>query len=373
MQFSSIPGIVDLKKNLVQAYQRNHIAHAQLFSGEEGGAALPMALAFATYLLCENKTDEDSCGECDNCRKMQKYIHPDVHFFYPSPRTEKEAEQNIQARIWREFLIDSPFGVLEEWIERLSSENKQNQISKNDARQIIKTVSMKSFEGGFKILFIWYPELMHPSAANAILKVLEEPPENTLYFLVTFNYEGLMSTILSRTQLVVVPSFKDETVRDYLIAEKGLSSAQAEKVSKIAKGNIREAERHIDSEENIAFQDFQKWMRACYQSDFTSLTQLSEQFSQRSKSDQRAYLSFGIDLIRNSVLAKGASDLSNSKGEENKFVTDFSRVNGIGSLEKIYSELNSSLVNLSRNANAKITHLALSLRLIGILRKSKAA
>ena len=177
MQFSLIPGLVDLKRALIQASKNNHIAHAQLFSGEEGGAALPIALAFATYLLCENKTSEDSCDECPNCQKMKKYIHPDVHFFFPSPssestsKTKKEEERHKQSRLWRDFLIEHPFGILDEWIERLSAENKQNQISKYDALQIIKTVSMKSFEGGFKILFIWYPEFMHLSAANAILKV----------------------------------------------------------------------------------------------------------------------------------------------------------------------------------------------------------
>ncbi len=371
MQFSDIPGLANIKSTLVGSYERNHIAHAQLFSGREGEGVLPMALAFITYLLCENKGENDSCGTCSNCQKMAKFIHPDVHFFYPSPTTEKDEERIKRSQLWREFLSEKPYGNLPEWIGLLGSENKVNQISKGDAREIIKAVSMKSFEGTYKILLIWYPESMNPTAANAILKVIEEPPENTLYLLVTYDYENIISTILSRTQIITIPSFEDKDVAEYIHRHFDVTDEQALRTSQLSKGNIREALTLLTNEQDIEFKDFQQWMRACFISDNISLVKLSEEFAQKTRSHQRMSISFAMDLIRNSILLKDAPELVYSEGEERTFIERFSKTFEIAAFEKMYKEFNDTLNDLGRNANPRITHLALSIRLADIFKEKK--
>lgn len=333
-----------------------------------------MALAFATYLLCEDKAESDACGVCSSCQKMAKIIHPDVHYFFPASKAEKSKENTAgkQAEIWRQFVNDSPFGDLSDFISRIETENKQNQISKDDAKRIIKTVSMKSFEGGLKILIIWYPEKMHPAAANAILKVLEEPPENTLYFLVTYNYEDLLTTILSRTQLVLVPSLADEDIAYYLIHHHGIPAQNANKVSRLANGSIHKALNELQSAAELEFNSFQEWMRACLLAKFDTLTILSEDFNQLSKSSQRNLILFGVELIRNSILTQGDPTLVKSEGEEKEFISKFSGAVNFQGLDLIYIELNDTLLQLDRNANPRITHLALSIRLSQIIRTNRA-
>ena len=153
MRFEEIPGLIALKEILVLSNKRNHFAHAQLFSGHEGGAALPLAIAYATYLLCEDKVFADACGRCPACQKMSKHIHPDVHYFFPSAKSEKEdgKQQSKVNEIWRELIIKHPYATLGDLIIALDTENKENQMSKADAKKIVQTVSMKSFEGGLKI------------------------------------------------------------------------------------------------------------------------------------------------------------------------------------------------------------------------------
>ncbi|MBV6646589.1 MAG: DNA polymerase III subunit delta [Cyclobacteriaceae bacterium] len=368
MQFADIPGHHSLKESLVHAFENNHVAHAQLFSGMEGGAGLTLSLAYATYLLCENKGEQDACGTCPSCHKMQKLIHPDVHFFYPKPSAKSE-ENAKHLALWREFVSKSPYGNLEDWVNHLGSDNKQNQISKEDARQIIKTVSMKSFEGGYKILFIWYAEKMNSSAANAILKVLEEPPEKTLYFLITYNYENLLTTILSRAQLVAIPGFSDLEVGQYL-EDQGIEAAKAEQAAKLAEGNIGEAIGHLDHAGDLAYQEFQQWMRLCFTRDFTALSKMSEEFSQSGKSRQRSLIAHAITIIRNTLIIGGGNDeLAKTDGEEKEFLTKFSKALPLEKLERLYQWLNESTMQLERNANPRILHLNLSIKIVKLLAK----
>jgi DNA polymerase-3 subunit delta' len=370
MQFKDIPGLHDLKKTLLEAYHKNHIAHAQLFSGKPGSANTALAIAFITYILCENKTSDDSCNECGNCQKMRKYIHPDVHFFYPSSKVTKEAELNTQLQSWRDFLIRHPFGVLDDWVNMLQSENKVNQISKEDARRLIRTVSLKSFEGGMKFLLIWYPETMHPSAANAILKVLEEPPPNTIYFLITYDYESLITTILSRTQLIVVPSLSEDEIKDYLVVHKGISEQNAMAVAKQCDGDINYALKSSEEFEDIDFRIFQKWMRSCFAADFGGLVKMNEDFHKMTRSGQRSFLNFSIGLIRGALFSSYEPTLVKSVSEQEQlFVAKFGETLKSVKLEKVYRLLNGAISDLSRNANPRITFLSTSLKISQIIRQ----
>src|SRR6188474_591421 len=250
MRFSEIPGLTETKRLLTDSVQSNHIAHAQLFVGAEGALNLPLALAYATYLHCQNK-GEDSCGTCPACSKSLKYIHPDTHFVFPLSNVKGDKdEERFKAEItksWRAFLLEQPFGNLDDWTNYYGGEDKQALISREESREIIKTLSLKPFESPVKVMIIWQPELMHPSAANGILKILEEPAPHTFFILVTNAADRLLPTIISRTQIVTVPLLHDEEVEKYLVENLSIDSSKAGKITQLAEGNLNLAQRLIDS------------------------------------------------------------------------------------------------------------------------------
>ncbi len=371
MKFSDIPGHQEIKKYLVSAHKNNRIAHAQLFSGVSGSANLPLALAFSNYIMCQQKEADDSCGSCPNCLRMAKLIHPDLHFFYPKPSAKpKEYDKALSDSLkkWREMVSGNFFPDLNDWITINGFESKNLLISKEDSKQIIKTVSMKSFEGGYKIVFIWYPEFMHQAAANAILKILEEPPTNTIYFLITYAYENLLTTITSRTQLISVPPFTEEEIEDYLIDIRGIEVEKARNVALLANGSMSNAFRELDQAGEIAYQEFQEWMRNCLKRNYSELVRQSEAFGQRSRSDQKSHLEYSLALVRESTRSVISGGMIDGRSpDEVKFITNFGKANTLGSMERIHFFLSEALSNLERNANPRITYLNLSLNFCNIL------
>lgn len=373
MRFADIPGHQELKATLIGSYERNHIAHAQLFAGREGSAALPLVLAYTSFLLCEDKQGNDACGKCSSCHKIDKAIHPDVHYFFPGPGKSGDNKEKVDKAVqqqqtqWRSF-IQNPYQSLEDWTQLLDAENKQIQISKEDARRIIRTVSMKSFEGSYKVIIIWYPESMHSSASNAILKVLEEPPAQTLYFLVSYHYEGLLTTILSRTQLVQVADFSDEEVAAYLENVRGLDKTSSAKLAAYANGNLRAALIEIDQAENINHQEFADWMRACLANKFEDLLTMAADFKAKTKSQQRVFLQYGSELIRQAVLAQADPALVKLSGDEYTFATKFGSALALDTLAQISEELDKMSTHLLRNANPQLTFMAASIRLTAIIK-----
>ncbi|MAJ51899.1 MAG: DNA polymerase III subunit delta [Flammeovirgaceae bacterium] len=373
MRFEEIPGLLALKEILVLSHQRNHMAHAQLFSGQEGGAALPLAIAYATYLLCENKASADACGSCSACQKMAKHIHPDVHYFFPSSKSEKEdgKQQTRVSEVWRKFIIEQPYAVLGDLISVLDTENKQNQISKEEAKKIVRTVSMKSFEGGLKILIIWYPEKMNSAAANAILKVLEEPPENTLYLMVTYHYEDLLTTIISRLQLVTIPSFSEGELTGYLVNNHGATAENAIKAYRFSNGSLPKAVADLEEDNEDELHWFIDWMRNCIGAKYDFLSQMSEKFKQISRAKQQIKMRWALEMIRNAILVKGAEDLISAQGAERVFILKFSNAINLQGLELIYKDISETLYYLERHAHPQMAQLALSIRLSHIIRANR--
>lgn len=373
MLFAEIPGLQEIKNSLVASYTNNHIAHAQLFNSKVGGGGLPMALAFATYLLCKDKQENDACGACPNCQKMSRMVHPDVHFFYPKPSVPKSSEYERQyaevLKKWREFAVSKPYSDIDDWVNFNGYENKNVLISKEDSRQLIRTVSMKSFEGDFKILIIWYPEFMHPSAANGILKVLEEPPTQTIYLLVSYAYDNLLATIKSRTQIFNIPPFKEDSIKRYLIEKKNADPDMAEKIGRLSGGSLGKAIYELDHAGSVAYQKFQNWMRICLSGDFTEMVKLTDEFNQSTKPAQRNELEFAISLIRESILSQtGDGRLMSREGEEGVFIKKFGGFASQEALEKIYFKMGECLAHLQRNASPKITFMNLSLECSQLLR-----
>lgn len=373
MQFAEIPGLNELKSSLIGSYKNNHIAHAQLFNSPLGGGGLPMSVAFATYLLCENKQENDSCGICNNCQKMSRLVHPDVHFIYPKPSAGKSSEydklQSDTMKKWRTFAVGQPYSDIDDWIAFNGYENKNVLISREDSRNIIRTVSMKSFEGDFKILIVWYPEYMHPTAANGILKVLEEPPTQTIYLLVSYAYDSLLATIRSRTQIFNVPPFEDSVIKDFLVSRKGAPADHAEKIARLAGGSLGKALHELEHADSMAHESFRKWMQICLKGDFAGMLEETEEFVKSSKPEQRNQLEFSIMLIRDAILSKtDHAGLMKREGAEGEFIRKFGGFVSLEVLEKIYLKISDTLGHLQRNASPRISFMNLSLQCSRLLR-----
>ncbi len=371
MTFSSIPGLLEIKSKLIGAVQSNHIAHAQLFAGKPGALNLTVALAYATYLHCQNKGPTDACGTCPACSKSLKFIHPDTNFVFPLGNIQGDKDEDrFKAdilKIWRSFLLQQPFGNLADWITAYGGEDKQASISRETSREIIKSLSLKSFESPYKVMIIWQPELMHPTAANGILKILEEPPINTIFILVTNAIEKLLPTILSRTQIIQLPPLSDAEIENHL-STLGVDAIRKHEIACMAEGDLNLAIKLIDSAEDHYQDNFSDWMRICYKKDYGKMVGMAEEFYERDKLDQRNYLQYSLGMMRETLLHfSGASILGRLKGSEIKFVQDFSKFMNVPKVGAINELISDASYHLERNGSPKMIFLDLSLQLAKIM------
>lgn len=368
MTFSSIPGLDEVKKQLTGSVQSNHIAHALLFAGKPGALSLPLALAFANYLHCQNKNGNDACGTCAACSKSLKYIHPDTHFVFPLGNIKGDKdEERFRAEIlktWRSFLLEQPFGNLGNWINFYGGEDKQALIAREESRGIVRALSLKPFESINKVMLIWLPELMHPSAANGILKILEEPPAHTFFLLVTNSAEQLLPTILSRTQVVHVPLLEDRAIDRFLRENHSLEEVKRQEIVQLAEGDLNFAIQLIDTDEDHHQTRFMDWLRSCFKKDYAKLISLADEFHELDKLAQRNLLHYSLGMLRETLLRiSGANEINRVKGAEEKFVADFSKVVNLPKLETANRLMNEAMVHLDRNGSAKMIFMDLSLQL----------
>lgn len=372
MKFSDIPGVVEVKQLLIDAVRTNHNAHAQLFAGAAGAVNLPLALAYATYLHCENKGD-DACGTCAACVKSEKYIHPDTHFVFPLSNVKNEKDdERLRADItksWRTFLHEQPFGNLDDWCTFYGGEDKLAIISKEASREIVRTLSLKPFESVNKVMIIWLPETMHVSAANGILKILEEPSPNTFFILVTNAPDQLMPTILSRTQMVTIPLLHDDDIRHHLVDKLGVASQDAERIVQLADGDINRAIRLIGQSQDTHASFFAEWMRACFGHRYGTLVTMADQYHALDKINQRNVISYSLNLMREALLTTGgAHAINRTRGEERDFIEKFSQQLDLEKIEKSVQLLNDAGYHLERNGSPKMIFLDLSLQIAKTLR-----
>lgn len=374
MKFSEIPGLEETKKTLINSVKNKHVAHAQLFFGPGGSGNLALALAYATYINCENKQENDSCGICASCSKYNKLIHPDLHFVYPVTTTKqvtKDPLSHLFIKDWRNFVLQNPFGNLNDWSNFIGAENKQLSISVEEGRNIIKTLVLKSFEAEFKVLILWLPENMNVSAANAILKILEEPPEKTIFLLVTNNQDKIITTILSRTQKVKIRGFRDEEILKTLVGVHKVEEKRAQQLAWLAEGDYNEAMRLMDEVEEDNNQLFKDWMRLCYRkNNIKELVEWSEVFQKLGREAQKSLLQYGLTIIRECLVFRHASDLLKLKEDDFKFVEGFSKVLSEDKIEDITSNLNEAFYHIERNANGKIIFLDTSFNLSAIFKRA---
>lgn len=382
MLFSDIPGLPEVKEKIIQAVKNNHLAHALLFHGPEGSANLKMALSLATYLHCQNPQENDSCGVCPSCQKMERLVHPDMNFALPVPgkaSEDKDSKDDNKAQdpsaAFRTFAINKGYGNVSDWIYDNGFQKKQLNISKSAGLQIIKTLSLKSFEGGYKIMLIWAPEFMHSNAANALLKILEEPPAKTLFLLVTSHPEQLLTTILSRTQKIMVRAFTDEEIKDHLVAEDLCTREAAVQIAPLADGNMREAYRMIDQVADHNTSLIRDWFRACFSLEVNLIFDFVEKFGALDKEAQKSILLTGVNVLREVMLDKAqVGGLMRSADTDREFIHNLGlHVLDGEKISEIYGLLNTAYYHLERNANMKIAFADLSFQIAMVMRQRKKA
>ncbi len=364
MRFADIPGLAHVKEKLTRAVRDGKVAHAQLFSGKPGSLNLPLALAYTNYLHCQNRTETDACGTCPACSKSFKYVHPDTHFVFPlgNIKGDKDDERfkSDILKTWRAFLLEQPFGTIDDWAAAYGGEDKQAIISREESREIIRTLSLKSFESPFKVMIIWLPEYMHPSASNGILKILEEPPANTFFLLVSNAADRMLPTIISRLQVVQVPMLADSEVDAWLRKTEDDDAKIAQAVQ-LAEGNLNLARKMLESQEDDHQQRFADWMRACSRS--SGLVALADEFHEADKTMQRNFLQYSLAMLRETLLYRaGAAEINRTKGNELKFIQDFSKVMTPEKVETSARLISESSMFLERNGSAKMIFLDLSLQ-----------
>jgi len=368
MQFKEIIGQEAVKQHLLQTVAENRISHAQLFLSPEGSGALPLAIAYAQYINCQQKTANDSCGECSSCRKYERLIHPDLHFSYPFFANGKEDVAKNYLEEWRGMMQKSIYFNLDIWRANLEAGNKQPNINIAEAHDIIKKLSYKAFEADTKVLIMWLPEYLDREG-NALLKIIEEPPANTLFILVAQNQEQILSTILSRTQIVKIPKLADEVVKQYLIDKANLSENQAEEYSFLADGNLIEANSLLADEVNNNAGYFAEWLRMAYGNRVPDMMAFTETAASWGRENQKNFIKYGINFLREcGLLLSGAEALVKLPPQHFEVAKKLSAVLNMPMVEALINELEKAHYHIERNANPKILFLDVSLQLVKIIK-----
>jgi len=367
MQFKDIVGQEAVKQRLVNTVAENRVSHAQLFLGPEGSGSLALAVAYAQFLSCENKQADDSCGECASCRKYQKLMHPDLHFSYPFFAKHKDDTALTFIEQWREAFTVNPYLSLDDWRGYLDAENKQANINIAECHQIIKKLSFKPFESIYKILILWLPEYLDKEG-NALLKIIEEPQPNTLFILVAQNQDQILNTILSRTQLVKIPSLTYDEIKQHLLTQHNQTEDAAAEIAYLSNGNLTEALAMLQ-QDNKGYHDlFVQWLRLCFSNKGLEVLSFVDQFAKMGRENQKNFIRYGISFIRECcLLMAGAGNLVHLPAKELETAQKMTNVLSIEKSQYISDELEKAHYHVERNANPKILFLDVSLQIIKIL------
>ena len=374
MRFAEIPGQEAVKKRLIKSVRENRVSHAQLFLGPEGSGKLALALAYAQYVNCRKRSETDSCGECPSCIKYQKLVHPDLHFVYPTARIgkiDKPISTDFVAQ-WRELVLsESAFINLPQWYAKIGIEKKQAIINARDCNQIIKTLSYKSYESEYKVMVIWMVEKLFHSAAPKILKILEEPPEKTLFILVSEDTDQILSTILSRTQLIKIPRFDDKSLSDALYTDFD-DPVQINDAVRVVAGNYLLAKKILKSPDadDFNFLKFREWMRLCFGYKMKESIKFVGELSKFSREKQKGFLNYSLRMIRESMfLSYKTDELVRLNSKEMEFINKFYPFVTSKNLVQISTELNDAIYHVERNANSSVLFLDLTLKIGKLLKK----
>ena len=372
MFFRDIIGQEEIKQRLIQNVQENKIAHAQLFCGGEGVGKLPLAIAYARYISCLNPSNEDACGKCPNCIKFNHLAHPDLHFIFPvvKKKSTKDVVSDDYIAEWRELIAKTPYFNLHTWLEEMGAENQQAQIYVKDSNEIIRKLSLKSSQGGYKIIIIWLPEKMNQECINKLLKLLEEPAEQTVFLLVSEEPDMLLTTIQSRTQRINIKGIEEKDLKEALMNIHGLQEQDATDIAHRSEGNFLKAIESISlNEENKLFFDlFVALMRLSYQRKIKEMKVWSENVAAMGRERQKHFLSYCQRMIRENFIYNFHNrSITYLGSEEEAFSTRFAPFINERNVMEIMSELNEAQRHIEQNVNAKMVFFDFSLKMIVLL------
>jgi DNA polymerase-3 subunit delta' len=375
MNFARIPGQREIKTKLLRSVKEERVSHAQLFAGPEGCGSMALALAYAQYISCENRTDFDSCGVCKSCVKYEKLIHPDLHFVFPVIKGKKVSDPVSDNYIeeWREFVKKSPYFSINNWMDSIEVGNAQGMIFASEASEIIKKLSLKTFESEFKIMIIWLPEKMHQATSNKLLKMIEEPPEKTLFLLVSEEPDKVIPTILSRCQLVKITAFNNQDIEVYLRERFSITAEKAQDISRVSNGNITRAIELCENEDSSLanLERFKSLMRFAWKRDVISLISWSEEMAVTGREAQKNFITFSLRLLRENImlsLDQMKNNLVYLTGNEADFSGKFHPSINQNNIYPLNEELNLAYSHIESNGNAKIIFLDLALKVTRLIR-----
>lgn len=374
MFFKDIVGYRETKKKLLHIINNDRISHAQLFLGKEGSGNLAMALAYAQYVNCQQKGAEDSCGTCPSCIKFQKLVHPDLHLVFPVATNEKVKKDPVSANFlesWRAAFLNNPYFTLADWQEIAETGNKQLLINTKESSDILKALSLKTYEAEYKIMLIWFPEKMNASSSNKLLKILEEPPKKTLFLLVASFAEQLLPTIISRVQLVKLNPIDEKELTDYIIEKYQLPKNEAENIARLSDGNVNQLIRIIEKGDDTEFfqNTFVQLMRSAFVGNVPGLIEWTDEIAKIGREKQKQFLIYGLHLFRESLIMNyGDAALSKKNSNEAEFLKKFAPyIHGTNCMDTI-ELFNDAVYHIERNANPKILFLDVALKLTKLLR-----
>jgi DNA polymerase-3 subunit delta' len=357
MKFSDIPGQKEIIGKLISSARSERVSHAQLFTGPEGCGSLALALAYAQFVSCENRSQRDSCGVCKSCVKYEKMIHPDLHFVFPVIKDKKTNEpvSDKYIELWREFVKGSPYFSLTRWLDSIEAGNAQGLIFSSEASEILRKLSLKS-------------------TANKLLKLIEEPPEKTLFLLVSDEPDKVVQTILSRCQLIKIPSFKSEEISGYLLERFRIHKAKADDISRVSNGNIIRAIELCENEDSslLNLERFKNLMRFAWKRDIISIVNWSEEVASIGREPQKSFLSFSLRILRENLmltLDQMKNRLVFMTGEEAGFSSKFHPFINQENIYSLADELNLAHAHIEANGNAKIVFLDLALKLTRLINR----
>ncbi|VAW14796.1 DNA polymerase III delta prime subunit [hydrothermal vent metagenome] len=374
MFFSEIIGQQEIKSRLIKSVGEERISHAQLFAGTEGVGKLALALAYAQYISCRNRTGSDSCGVCPSCHKYQKLEHPDLHFVFPvySVGKIKKPTSDDFIKQWREFVLANPYFTLNQWLSYIDVENAQGMIYEAESASIIRKLNMKSFEAEFKVMIIWLPERMNISCANKLLKMIEEPPSKTLFLLITENEENIITTIRSRAQLVKIPRIDPASMRDTLKKHESMDEGVIEGIVHLANGDFIKALEYInpDDEKKYYFKKFQELMRFAYKPETLELIKWADELSRIGREKQKEFLNFALRLAREYfILNLNKENLIYLNKEEKEWGQKFAPFLNERNISQITAEYELAYKHISMNGNPRIIFLDIALRMAKLIKR----
>lgn len=381
MLFSEVIGQEHIKKHVTASADAGRIPHAQLFVGPEGSGTLPLAIAYAQYILCDNTEGKNSTGK-ESCNlKFKTFSHPDLHFVFPVATNDKVKSHPVSKHFleeWRELLRQQPYGNLFDWYKSLGIDNKQGQIGVDEAQDIVKALSLKSYEGGHKVMIIWMADKMNTPAANKLLKLIEEPPNKTIFILIAEDEEQIIGTIQSRCQVLHFPPLAEDDIVSALIKNYGLNQSAATKIARQANGNYNKASDLVysDSEDTQFEEWFVFWIRSAFKakgnkSAIHDLISWSEDIAKTGRETQKQFLNFCLDFFRQALMMNyNAESLVyiETKTENFKLEKFAPFVHGNNILD-ISNELQDAIYHIERNGNSKIILTDLSIKLTRLLHK----